>query len=88
MRYDKNVNWFEMWLQDKHSILYCMKSNMQADLNVGYDPRGKSITEQREMIDNYIKDINDTLDLFKTMKDENDVNKWCFYDMVKRGAID
>ncbi len=79
-------DWFEIWQDDKEAILYCMIKNMTSDLIAGYDFFGKSITEQRRDIENYKKNIDDTYELFKTME-EKEVNRWCFYDLKKRGAI-
>lgn len=79
--------WFEMWHADKKAMISTMISNMAADLNAGYDLYGKSITAQKQMIDDYQKAFEDQLDAFKTMGDEQ-VNRWCFYDMKKRGVIE
>ena len=86
MRYNKNEDWFTMWLDDKKAMTATMYKNLASDLDVGYDPRGKSITEQKTMISEYEADIDKTLDIFKTMEDDA-VNRWCFYDMIKRGVI-
>ena len=85
-RFTNRTDWFEIWFEDKKAMLSTMYENMAADLAAGYDVMGKSITEQREMIDAYQKDIDDTLDTFKTM-DDTKINKWCFFDLLKRGAI-
>lgn len=82
---DRN-DWAELWEEDKRTILRCMYSNMAADLECGYDPMGKSIQEQKTMISEYEKQIHDAWDRFVYMTEEQ-VNKWCFYDMKKRGAI-
>ena len=79
-------DWFEVWQDDKESIIETMIKNMASDLNHGYDYFGKSIVEQRRAIEAYRKETDDTFDLFKTM-DEKEVNRWCFYDLKKRGAI-
>ena len=79
--------WFEMWLDDKKSILNTMIKNLQSDLDNGYDYFGMSATKQREDIDAYKKVTDDTLEMFKTME-EKDIDKWCYFDMVKRGAIE
>lgn len=80
-------NWFDMWFEDKKSILDCMVRNMAADLDAGYDYFGKCITGQREDIVAYKKQFDTEMDTFKTM-DEKQVNRWCFYDLKKRGAIE
>lgn len=79
-------DWFSVWQDDKESILQAMISNITSDLNAGYDYFGKSIVEQHKTIEKYKSDIDATYDLFKSM-DEKEVNRWCFYDLKKRGAI-
>lgn len=79
-------DWFDIWFNDKQSILATMVSNMADDLKVGYDYFGACITRQRQEIENYRKAIDDQLDKFKTM-DENSVERWCFYELKKTGAI-
>ena len=79
-------DWFSVWQDDKESILQTMINNMTSDLNAGYDYFGKSIVEQHKTIEKYKSDIDTTYDLFKSM-DEKEVNRWCFYDLKKRGAI-
>ena len=83
---DNKGEWFEMWYSDKKWILSIMYRNMASDLDNGYNPMGKSIREQKTMIDNYEQDINNTLEKFSTME-EKQVDIWCFYDLLKRGAI-
>lgn len=87
IRYTKSVDWFEIWECDKQSVLDTMIRNMTADLDAGYDYFGQSITNQRAMIEDYKKSIDDAYDSFKYM-DEDEVNRWCFYDLKKRGAIE
>ena len=79
-------SYFEVWLSDKGSILECMIANMTADLNAGYYYFGNSITSQRENIENYKKEIDSQLHAFYCMTDE-EVNRWCYYDLLARGAI-
>lgn len=80
-------DWFELWFSDKKSIIDCMVRNMASDLANGYDYFGKCITEQRKEIEEYKEKLNREIDAFKEM-DEKQVNRWCFYDMKKRGAIE
>lgn len=79
--------WFEMWHDDKQCIIDTMVHNMQADLEAGYDYFGNSIKQQREEIDAYKADFDNQMSKFWTMTHE-DVEKWCFYDLVRRGAIE
>lgn len=82
-----NETWFDMWYSDKQNMLDTMVRNMQDDLDCGYDYFGKSITSQREMIDEYKKNFDVQMDKFKEMEDTA-VNRWCYYDMKKRGVIE
>ena len=80
-------DWFEMWHLDKEVILNTMVRNMTADLECGYDYFGKSITEQREAIETYKAKFDDELMSFAEKTDEQR-NKWCYYDMLRRGVIE
>ena len=86
-RVTDSSNWFEIWFEDKKAMLSIMTQNMASDLENGYDYFGKSIREQREMIEAYKEKFDAEMDSFKTMEDK-EVNRWCFYDMKKRGVID
>lgn len=79
-------DWFEVWFEDRESILSTMIRNMTADLNAGYDYFGQSITKQKKETEEYKAQTNSTLDMFKDM-DEKAVNIWCYYELKKRGAI-
>lgn len=83
---DRKDEWFEIWTQDKESIIDCMVRNMTADLNAGYDYFGKSIREQVEMIAEYKAEYDAQMSEFWKMTEEQ-VDRWCFYDLKKRGAI-
>lgn len=80
-------NWFDIWFADKKGMIETMVSNMASDLDNGYDYFGHSIRQQREMIEAYKAKFDSEMDSFKTMTDEA-VNRWCFYDMKKRGVIE
>ena len=86
-RVTDSKEWFDMWFEDKKSIISIMYSNMASDLAAGYDYFGKSIQDQKAEIQRYEDEFERQLDRFKTMS-EDEVNRWCFYDMKKRGAID
>lgn len=85
-KFDKNVDWFEMYMEDNKSLLQTMVRNMTSDLSAGYDYFGKSIVGQRQEIEQFKRRLDDTLDMFKAM-DEAAVQRWCFYELVKKGAI-
>lgn len=78
--------WFEMWFSDKQSLVETMVKNMQADLDAGYNYFGDCIKRQRKEIDEYKAEFDRQVDAFKTME-EKQVERWCYYDMKKRGAI-
>ena len=82
---DRN-DWFDIWFTDKQGMIDCMIRNMAADLEAGYDYFGNSIRSQREAIETYKAEFDRQVDEFKMM-DEKQVNRWCFYDMKKRGVI-
>lgn len=80
------MKWFEIWFEDMVSIIATMRNNMVADLAVGYNPDGPCIRKQAAEIE--IKQINfdSQMERFKYMGDAK-VNRWCYYDLKKRGVI-
>ena len=85
-RITDRTDWFEIWFEDKQSIINTMVGNMTADLNAGYDYFGKAIQNQRNEIENYKNEFDKQMMEFASM-DEKTVNRWCFYDLKRRGAI-
>lgn len=79
-------DWFEIWYEDKQCMLETMISNMTADLNAGYDYFGKSITEQRAMIESYKHEFDEQMKKFRDME-MGKVQHWCYFDLKRRGAI-
>ena len=82
---DRN-DWFELWFEDKQGMVATMASNMAADINAGYDYFGNSIQKQLKAIEAYKAEYEAQMDKFAAME-EKEVNRWCFYDMKKRGVI-
>lgn len=80
-------DWYDMWDADKNSVLETMVRNMASDLDNGYNYFGDCIRKQREMIEQYREEYENQLMAFATM-DEQSINKWCYFDMKRRGAID
>ena len=80
------MKWFEIWFDDMQSIIETMVKNMQADLDAGYDPQGHCIRKQRVDIEEKQIKFDRQIELFKTMEDTR-INRWCYYDLKKRGAI-
>ena len=60
--------------------------NMKADIDAGYDPMGGCIRRQQEEIMERQSKFNIQMDAFKEMNDAK-VNRWCYYDLKKRGVI-
>lgn len=85
-RITERNDWFELWYDDKNSIIDAMARNMAADISAGYSYFGQSIVKQRRAIAQYKEQMDAEIDAFKEM-DEKEVNRWCYYDMKKRGAI-
>lgn len=78
--------WFKIWFEYKQLILSEMYQNISDDLNVGYNPFGTSILNQRRTIDDYIRSFDEEMDHIKE-KSKQQVEHWCYYDLKKRGAI-
>ena len=87
VRITDRENWFDIWFEDKKGMISTMVRNMAADLENGYDYFGSCIRFQQEAIMAYQNQFDNEMDTFKTMTDEQ-VNRWCFYDMKKRGVIE
>lgn len=84
---DRKGEWFEIWFDDKKSILDTMTRNMVSDLAAGYDYFGASITRQQVEINFYKVNFDYEVEMLKNMK-EKDADRWCYMDLKKRGAID
>lgn len=81
------TDWFDIWFGDKQSMIDTMVKNMAADLDAGYNYFGQCIRNQQEAIAAYKAEFDKDMDMFKYME-EREVNRWCFYDLKKRGAIE
>lgn len=80
------TSWFDIWFDDKVSVLETMMENLLADLAAGYDPDGSCVCKQLTDIEEYTKTFNVQMDDFKYMETGR-VNHWCYYDLKKRGVI-
>lgn len=78
--------WQDIYMADKDCMIEIMKNNMQCDLAAGYDPHGKSITEQRQMIAEYCAQYDRELEALDNMT-EQQAERWCYYNLKRRGAI-
>ncbi len=81
------TNWFEIWFEDKKSMISTMMKNMAADIDAGYDPMGYSIRKQIVDIEEYQMKFDREMQNFRTM-DEGKIQHWCYYDMKRRGVIE
>ena len=82
-----DTDYIKMWIEDKQSIIETMVHNMQADIDAGYNPNGECITRQKNEIELYKLDMDMQMKDFSNM-DQAKANRWCYYDMIKRGAIE
>lgn len=80
------INWFELWMDDKESVLATMVKNLASDLEAGYNYFGACVQRQKETIDAYKAEFDRQLMSFADM-DEGKRNRWCYYDLLRRGAI-
>lgn len=80
-------DWFDIWCEDKKSILETMQRNLQSDLDAGYNPNGQSVIKQKIMIANCKNDIEKKMKEFANMT-EAEVNRYCYYALVRSGAIE
>lgn len=84
--YDKEIDWFVMWCEDKQSIMETMERNMASDLDAGYKFFGESIQRQIRELTAYRDAYNAELDKIAEM-DPSRVNHYCYVKLVKAGAI-
>ena len=80
------IDWFELWREDRQSMLDTMIRNMRSDLENGYNYFGKSITEQREAIARFKAEYDADMDNLGDM-DANKVQHWCYVRLLKLGDI-
>ena len=84
------INYIDLWIEDKESIIATMIRNMQADLNAGYDPMGKSIKDQRAELARYKEEFHALTDKIADIiitKGNKAASDWCRLDLKRRGAI-
>ena len=79
-------DWFEIWFADQESILETMVRNMAADLDSGYNYFGNCISKQRDDIDRHKKAFDQQMLAFADMDDKK-MNRWCYFDLRRRGVI-
>lgn len=82
----KWFDYFDLWLEDKRSIIDTMIRNMTADLDAGYNYFGNSITKQRQDIEDYKKQLDEQMEKFHEWEPDK-IGRWCYFDMKRSGAI-
>ena len=80
------MNWFEIWYDDRQSMMETMARNIAADIRTGYNFFGACIQRQKQELDDYKAAFDEQLMRFADM-DDGKRNRWCYYDLLKRGAI-
>ena len=78
--------WFEMWLEDREAIAHCMRRNIGADIDAGYNPQGACILRQKAEAAAYEAETAQKIYEFALMDDEK-VDRLCYADLLVRGAI-
>ena len=86
-KFEKGVDYVQLYIEDKRSMLYTMYSNMASDLFHGYDPLGQSMTRSKAEVAAYEYQYVQELEALKRMDSEH-AQRWAYNDMIKRGAID
>lgn len=84
---DNKDEWFKIWDEDQRSLVSTMFRNLSSDIDAGYNPFGESIKNQKEEIRKFEANYKSQLMKFAAMQ-ENEVDRWCFYDLKARGAIE
>ncbi len=80
------MNWFQMWREDRESMMDTMIRNMVSDLENGYNYFGNCIQRQKAEIDRFKQEYEADLDRLGEM-DEKKANRWCYVRLIKLGAI-
>ncbi len=80
------TKWFDMWYEDKQSMVSTMLKNMQSDIEAGYNPLGGCIRNQHMQIDRYMKEFDYQMEKLAD-KTEEQAERWCYMDLKRRGAI-
>ncbi len=84
---DTQNKWFDIWFDDRTSVLETMIRNMAADLKAGFNFHGPTIQRQIREIDEFKARFDSDMEHIKYLDDEKKVSRFCYYDLKKRGAI-
>lgn len=80
-------DWFNVWEEDRRAMLQVMYTNLASDIDAGYSLTGNAVIKQRNLIAETEKAIADAYEAFKSLT-EKEVNRWCFYELKRKGAIE
>lgn len=83
-----DTTWFEIWKSDKFIMLETMLHNIHADLECGYNYFGHTVQNQLKSIKAFQDEFNKTLDMFIKFNDDSKIERYCYYDLIKRGVIE
>lgn len=86
-RYTKEIDYISMFFEDIESLIIAGHRILCADLDAGYSLDSKAIKFEKEFIADCEKRRADAAERFKTMTDD-EANRWAYYDLLKRGAIE
>ena len=86
--YNSYTSLFRMWYDDHESMIETMKRNRDSDIQNGYDISGNCIMRQNREIEEYKEKFFEQLFKFIYFDSIEQVNNWCFIDMIKRGVIE
>lgn len=82
-----NTDYVQMWIEDYKALINTAYCNLACDLNAGYDPMGRAISQQKQVITLFENRYNAGLDKMASME-PTAANRWARFDLLKRGAID
>ena len=84
-------NYFEIWYEDKQSMIETMKRNMISDLKCGYNPNGNTIKREEKELEEYMRKFAEEMEMLKALTlshTERKIENWCKLDLLKRGVIE
>jgi hypothetical protein len=65
-----------------------MVRNLASDLEAGYDPFGNSITNSINELVKYKSRCEMEMKIIQETLNSEQANRWCWFELVKRGAIE
>lgn len=87
MNKNGKINYTTLWYECRQSTIKTMVSNLNADIQAGYNWLGKSIQMQLFEITKYTLEYQQQFEALSYMTHEEAV-KWCKKDMIKRGDME